>query len=296
MKNKLLKSILAGIILFSSSLTLNAAPIDSRVGSVRSSRIQTSDTGTRQTRQTRNTKQDTEQMAKFQEDYYSKPKSSIFLGLGIGASVITRSADLEEFIGTKSGNLNLGLGVNWGGKIGYQLYITKRQGFRIYASYDQTWGFPGQLANGSVSYYNGIKREYVFIDRITGNIDYLLDLLAESNKRINLYVGVYGGWAESNQKYKETNTGMSTITSNISIGNNNYDSSYIFGFNVGIGATFARRHRFEIGAKIPIIDLKSIEYCEYFMNSSSNINISIFNNVDTSWMVPTFTFSYIFIL
>ena len=262
MKNKSLKSILA-IILFSSSLTLNADPIEPEFGSERI--------------------RFTKQVAKLRA-YYSDPKSSIFLGVGVGAGVITRSANLKGISEKKSGDMSLGLGVNWEVRLGWQEYSTNKQGFRIYASYNQTRVFPGQMATLGLE---GLKREYVFVDRITGNIDYLLDLLTESTKRINLYVGVYAGWAESNQKYKEISQSTNQNIAASLVGNN-YDSAVIFGFNAGIGVTFARRHRFELGAKIPVLDLKTKEYYEvYTSNSQSSLM-----EVNTTWMVPTFTFSY----
>ena len=277
MKINYSKSILAGIILLSGSLTLNARPPTK-------AEIEASE----RFKATRGAAANREKVQK----YYSKPKSSIFLGLGVGASVITRSADLKGISGRESGDISLGLGANWEGKLGWQQYLTKKQGFRIYASYDQTWAFPGQMSSLGLK---GLKREYVFIDRAVGNIDYLLDLLAESSRRISVYVGVYAGWAESNQKYKYiSNSGYSTQANSL-IGNNYNSSTPIFGLNAGVGVTFARRNRFELGAKIPILDLNSQEYYETYTSSSTNSTSSALSLVDTSWRVPTFTFSYIFI-
>ncbi len=273
MKNKLLKSTLAGIILLSSSLALNAAP-PTKAEIEASERFKVA-RGSATNR------------AKVQA-YYAKPRSSIFLGLGVGASVITRSADVEGLSGRQSGDMSLGLGVNWDGKLGWQQYITSKMGFRIYASYDQTWAFPGQMTTLGLK---GLKREYVFIDRITGNFDCLLDLLAESSRRISVYVGVYAGWAESNQKYTHLAVSGNEQIAQTLVGNN-YNSATIFGFNAGMGISFARHNRFELGVKIPLLDMESQEYYEVYGSNSTTSGKSN-QLVDTSWKIPIFTFSYI---
>ena len=220
--------------------------------------------------------------------YYSKPKSGIFLGVGVGASVITRNADITTSGSSQSGDMSLGLGVNWEAKLGWRQYFTAKQGFRIYASYDQTWGFPGQLHTLGLK---GLKREYVFIDRILLNADYLLDLLAEGNRRVSVYAGVFAGYAESDQVYKQVGeTNQKNQANNLcSNGGKNYNTGYVAGFNAGISITLIRRHTFEIGAKVPMLDITSQEYYET-KPVGGTLNLA-----ETSWRVPTFSFGYIFV-
>ena len=220
--------------------------------------------------------------------YFSKPKSGIFIGLGVGASVITRSADLTGLSGRQSGDMSLGFGANWEARLGWQQYITNKMGFRIYASYDQTWAFPGQMIGLGLK---GLRRDYVFIDKVLLNADYLLDLLAESSRRISVFAGIYGGWAEANQKYyKTSNSSGSGSTANSLIGNN-YDDSYVFGINAGIALVIKRHHKVEVYARVPMLDINSQEYFEAYTNSTSNALVP----VDTMWRVPTFGFGYSFV-
>ena len=219
--------------------------------------------------------------------YFSKPKSGLFIGLGVGASVITRSADLTGLSGRQSGDMSLGFGANWEARLGWQQYITNKMGFRIYASYDQTWAFPGQMIGLGLK---GLRRDYVFIDKVLLNADYLLDLLAESSRRISVFAGVYGGWAEANQKYYKTGSSGVGNTANSLIGNN-YDDSYVFGINAGIALVIKRHHKVEVYARVPMLDINSQEYFEAYTNSTNNALVP----VDTMWRVPTFGFGYSFV-
>ncbi len=219
--------------------------------------------------------------------YFSKPKSGLFIGLGVGASVITRSADLTGLSGRQSGDMSLGFGANWEARLGWQQYITNKMGFRIYASYDQTWAFPGQMIGLGLK---GLRRDYVFIDKVLLNADFLLDLLAESSRRISVFAGVYGGWAEANQKYYKTNSSGSDSTANSLVGNN-YDDSYVFGINAGIALVIKRHHKVEVYARVPMLDINSQEYFEAYTNSTNNALVP----VDTMWRVPTFGFGYSFV-
>ena len=219
--------------------------------------------------------------------YFSKPKSGLFIGLGVGASVITRSADLTGLSGRQSGDMSLGFGANWGARLGWQQYITNKMGFRIYASYDQTWAFPGQMIGLGLK---GLRRDYVFIDKVLLNADYLLDLLAESSRRISVFAGVYGGWAEANQKYYKTGSSGVGSTANSLVGNN-YDDSYVFGINAGIALVIKRHHKVEVYARVPMLDINSQEYFEAYTSSTNNTLVP----VDTMWRVPTFGFGYSFV-
>ena len=220
--------------------------------------------------------------------YFSKPKSGLFIGLGVGASVITRSADLTGLSGRQSGDMSLGFGANWEARLGWQQYITNKMGFRIYASYDQTWAFPGQMIGLGLK---GLRRDYVFIDKVLLNADYLLDLLAESSRRISVFAGVYGGWAEANQKYYKTSNSSGGGSTADSLVGNNYDDSYVFGINAGIALVIKRHHKVEVYARVPMLDINSQEYFEAYTNSTSNALVP----VDTMWRVPTFGFGYSFV-
>ncbi len=223
--------------------------------------------------------------------YYSKPKSGIFLGLGVGASVITRSADITGLSGRQSGDMSLGFGANWEARLGWQQYITNKMGFRIYASYDQTWAFPGQMISLGLK---GLRRDYVFIDKVLLNADFLLDLLAESSRRISVFAGVYGGWAEANQKYFKTGgSGYESIAN--SLLGNNYDDSYVFGINAGIALVIKQHHKVEIYARVPMLDINSTEYFEAYDSTASNSAKSTLYPVDTAWRVLTINVGYSFV-
>ena len=227
-------------------------------------------------------------------NYYTKPEFGLILGAGGGAGMITRSVDLGDYVGRQSNDYSLGIGYYWEVRLGWQQYFTRMYGFRAYINYDQTWAFPGQLSTLGLK---AMSREYVLMDRILANVDYLWDVIAEGKRRVGVYIGIYGGWAEVNQKYKKTGTSnMSGSGSSASIAveeeleGSNYSNAWVVGINAGVSITLAKRNRFEIGAKVPILDIISKEYYEV---STSSTNA--YEKLDTSWKTPVFSIGYHFI-
>ncbi len=250
MRKNALKSLLAGSIILS-SLSLSAAPNDGVVTAV-------------------------------------KPRTGVFLGLGVGAGAITRSVDVEG--GSRQSNdISLGVGFNWEAKLGWQQYFTRNHGVRAYMSYDQTWGWPGQYGTHKLKI---LRADYVLVDRYLLNVDYLLDLINEGNRRAGIYAGIYAGWGESNHKLSKTSSSNEATTQDpikdlLSNNGNNYNNGFLFGINAGVSVTIIGMHRIDLGARIPLYDIKSKEY----VSPSSNQ----LYKTDATWKVPTFTLTYNFI-
>ena len=292
MKKNILKNLfLAGSVIFLGFSQLDAAPSKKRTTTAK--KVSAKQRQAQLEAERKKAEAEAKARQERVKNYYMKPKAGVILGLSAGASVITRSADLTNVDGRQSGDMSLGLGAFWEVKLGWQQYITRTHGLRAYLSYDQAWGFPGQMTTLGLK---ALTRDYVFIQRVLVNADYLWDLIAEGRRRVGIYAGVYAGWGQANQRYYlsgDSNSDGYSPTVEENLKGDNYNDAFMFGINAGVSITFAKRNRVEIGAKVPLLDLTSKEYYENTGNGNSVAER--YPQVDVTWKTPVFTIGYHFI-
>ena len=295
MKKNILKNLfLAGSVIFLGFSQLDAAPSNTKKRTTTAKKMSAKQRQAQLEAERQRAEAEARARQERVKNYYMKPRSGVFLGLGVGAGAITREADVSS-VQTKnqSGDYSLGLGAYWEGKLGWQQYITRNHGVRAYVSYDQAWGFPGQMTTLGLK---ALTRDYVFIQRVLVNADYLWDLIAEGRRRVGIYAGVYAGWGQANQRYYlsgDSNSDGYSPTVEENLKGDNYNDAFMFGINAGVSITFAKRNRVEIGAKVPLLDLTSKEYYE---NTGNGYSVAErYPQVDVTWKTPVFTIGYHFI-
>ena len=181
-------------------------------------------------------------------------ESGAFVGVELGAGILTQTQagsgtfspdpSVSTEISQQQGRANVGL--DWGVRLGYQLYFTPTHGMRVYASYGMAHVYPSSLSTKDGS-NTASENTYLTGQRIDLNIDYLVDFIKAENASAGVYAGIFAGYSEisANSRAKQNNTAESTPTQFI--------GGVGLGLNLGIQTTLAKHHRIEFGAKIPFL-------------------------------------------
>ncbi|WP_304150154.1 outer membrane beta-barrel protein [Helicobacter bilis] len=173
-------------------------------------------------------------------------KSGLFVGIDIGASILT-----QDYRGESSGGdhpLRNGITTmkysylmpQIGFRLGYQHYFTPTNGLRLYGSYAVArTGMVNVERNSGAQ----IMEQYFYATkRLEANLDYLLDLVKTENSSAGVYLGVFYGAPIITLNRK--NARPEQFSGNL--------KQRIVGINLGLQMTLADHHRIEVGAKIPL--------------------------------------------
>lgn len=176
-------------------------------------------------------------------------KSGLFVGIDLGASILTQASRGESSGLTPYGNSITTMKYSYlmpqvGFRLGYQHYFTPTNGLRLYGSYAfARTGMVHVEENTRNSGANQIIDQYFYATkRLEANLDYLLDLVKTEDSSAGVYLGVFYG--------------APTITLNRENARPWQFSGdlkqRIVGINLGLQTTLADHHRIEVGAKIPL--------------------------------------------
>lgn len=175
-------------------------------------------------------------------------KSGLFVGIDLGASILTQASRGEASGLTPFDTITTMkysyLMPQVGFRLGYQHYFTPANGLRLYGSYAfARTGMVHVEGNTRNSGADRITEQYFYATkRLEANLDYLLDLVKTENSSAGVYLGVFYG--------------ASTITLNRKNAQPWQFSGdlkqRIVGINLGMQTTLADHHRIEVGAKIPL--------------------------------------------
>lgn len=186
-------------------------------------------------------------------------ESGAFVGVELGAGILTSTATGNGTNGgmtidAQQGTANVGL--DWGARLGYQLYFTPTHGARVYASYGMAHAYP-LSATGKGDGIDVTMNGYITGQRIDLNIDYLVDFIKAENSSAGVYAGLFAGYSEYaiTEKMQE---------GDVSSAAHRFYGGVGLGLNLGIQTTLAKHHRIEFGAKIPFLGPKGTveEYAE----------------------------------
>ncbi|OBV28562.1 hypothetical protein BA723_08940, partial [Helicobacter sp. CLO-3] len=191
-------------------------------------------------------------------------ESGAFVGVELGAGILTStqagSGTYEATTGGGTATTSVTaseqqggatLGLDWGIRVGYQLYFTPTHGARVYASYGMAHVYPYSLSGESGA--NTVSNNtYITGQRIDINIDYLVDFIKAENASAGVYAGIFAGYAE----YAENSVikvNGNTINDPDRTSPTQFYGGVGLGLNLGIQTTLAKHHRIEFGAKIPFL-------------------------------------------
>lgn len=193
-------------------------------------------------------------------------KTSVFFGAGIGVSLITRNRYINN---EEKMDDTLGPGFSYDVKLGWQHYLNNYLGYRVYASFDNSYVYPGQERS------NGDRWKYLEVTqwRILGNVDFLFDFIKDSHRSAGLFLGIYSGYNVYTQKQGFKST--SGLVWNYCASSTNCTETmtrdgFTLGFNIGVSFTMYVNHRIEAGAKIPVVDITHTDWQSYDANSLSS--------------------------
>ena len=173
-------------------------------------------------------------------------KSGFFVGAGIGAGMMLFSTPNINNGANCNGSSDCGakdlvLALDYTARIGYQHYLSLRQGVRLYASYTGGSGFPTGAGDTTLSYMN---------KSADFNIDFLLVIVQTKKQAIEAVLGAHAGYSEF---YRSQEGSYMTLTEGTdSLG------GLMAGINVGVGYTFMIHHRFDVTVRIPLLSLYNV--------------------------------------
>lgn len=168
-------------------------------------------------------------------------KSGLFVGIDLGASILTRAYRGETSGLTPFGNSITTMKYSYlmpqiGFRLGYQYYFTPANGLRLYGSY-------AVARTGIDLGANQITDQYFYTTkRLEANLDYLLDLVTTEDSSAGVYLGVFYGAPTITLSRK--NAQPYQFSGDL--------KQRIVGINLGLQMTLADHHRIEVGAKIPL--------------------------------------------
>lgn len=173
-------------------------------------------------------------------------KNGLFVGIDLGASILTRAYRGEASGLTPFGNSITTMKYSYlmpqiGFRLGYQYYFTPANGLRLYGSY--AVARTGMVNVERNSRANRIMDQYFYATkRLEVNLDYLLDLVKAENSSAGVYLGVFYGAPTITLDRKDAQPYQ--FSGDL--------KQRIVGINLGLQMTLADHHRIEVGAKIPL--------------------------------------------
>ncbi|MCI7710584.1 MAG: outer membrane protein [Helicobacter sp.] len=173
-------------------------------------------------------------------------KSGLFVGIDLGASLLTQAFRLESSGENPFRNSITTMKYSYlmpqiGFRLGYQHYFTPANGVRLYGSYAVArTGIVDETRNTVTDQILG--QQFYATKRLEANLDYLLDLVKTENSSAGVYLGMFYGASIITLNRK--NARPDQFSGNL--------KQRIVGINLGLQMTLADHHRIEVGAKIPL--------------------------------------------
>ncbi|WP_238702088.1 outer membrane beta-barrel protein [Helicobacter bilis] len=193
--------------------------------------------------------------------------SGLFLGLDTGYTFGFEKFQLKN--STTITSITMLYGANIGVKAGYNFYFTQMFGVRGYLDY--TFVF-NPISASSVTVFSSAHV-------ITLNADLLVNLIQTDSVAFGAFVGIGLGY------------GMASVTETNNVGTTEdlmKTSGFILPVNVGLSLTANNHHRFELGFKIPTLDMGVTE------TSSGKIPTNLYETNSVRLFTTSVGYSYIF--